>query len=43
MKNKIVGIFVCMLLITTVVPVTGTIQENEHKNSMLNQNIKTAL
>jgi hypothetical protein len=37
------GIFVCMLMIATVVPVTGTIQENEHKNSMLNQNNKTVL
>ena len=38
MRNKIIGIFVCMLMIATVVPVTGTIQESEQKNSVVNQN-----
>ena len=34
MKNKIIGIFVCMLLITTcVLPVCGTVSESNEKKS----------
>jgi len=41
MRKKIIGIFVIMLMIATVVPVSGTIQESEQKNSVLSQNNKT--
>jgi hypothetical protein len=36
MKKKIIGIFVIMLMIATVVPASGIVQESEHKNSVLN-------
>ena len=38
MRKKIIGIFVCMLMIATVVPVSGTLQESEQKSSAVNQN-----
>ena len=41
MRKKIIGIFVIMLMIATVVPVTGTLQESEQKNSVLSQNNET--
>jgi hypothetical protein len=40
MKNKIIGIFVCMLMIATALPVSGTLIESEQKNIVLNQNNK---
>ena len=36
MKKKIIGIFVCMLMISTVVlPVAGTINKRENEKSIL--------
>jgi hypothetical protein len=43
MKKKIIGIFVVLLMITTALPVSGTLQENEQKNIVLNQTNKTEL
>jgi hypothetical protein len=38
MRKKIIGIFVIMLMIATLVPVTGTIQKSEQINNVVNQN-----
>ena len=30
MKKKIIGIFVCTLLITTILPISGTVSANDN-------------
>ena len=37
MKKKIVGIFVCMLLIATAIPVVGIINEEENHQKICNR------
>ena len=37
MKKKIVGIFLCMMLITTVIPVTGLVSETRIKEFIESQ------
>jgi hypothetical protein len=42
MKNKMVGIFICMLLIVTVIPVAGNIKEISKSNEIDNKIIPLA-
>ena len=42
MRRKFIGFFVCMLLIVTIVPVSGTLQDSKQKNSVEDQNNETA-
>jgi hypothetical protein len=42
MRRKIIGMLVIVLMITTILPVSGTLQESEQKNSVENQKYNIA-